>query len=186
MHEAPRSKRMPFLLLSLFAAALIAAGCGDEDGGGATTAAAEAESAAEETDTGEEQPAEQATKPEKEQEPAGKGITLADSQFGDVLFDESDRAIYIFDLETTSESECYGDCAVAWPPVLTKGDPKASGGVKQSKLGTTKRDDGTLQVTYAGQPLYYYVDDPKGEVLCHNVPGFGGLWLAIDASGKSV
>ena len=67
-------------------------------------------------------------------EPDGKGIKTADSQFGDVLFDESDRAIYIFDLEKTSESECYGDCAIEWPPVLTKGDPVAQGDVKQSKL----------------------------------------------------
>jgi predicted lipoprotein with Yx(FWY)xxD motif len=117
---------------------------------------------------------------------SGIGITLADSQFGEVLFDEEDRAIYLFDKETSPKPDCYGDCAVAWPPVVTDGEPTAGGGVDRELLGTTKRDDGTTQVTYGGHPLYYYVDDPPGEVLCHNVEEFGGLWLVLDASGNPV
>lgn len=127
-------------------------------------------------------------RPEKaeRQQAAGIGITLADSQFGEVLFDEDDRAIYLFDKETSSSPDCYGDCAVAWPPVVTEGEPKASGGVDRRLLGTTERDDGTTQVTYGGHPLYYYVDDPPGEVLCHNVEEFGGLWLVLDEGGNPV
>jgi predicted lipoprotein with Yx(FWY)xxD motif len=124
-------------------------------------------------------------KAERHQAP-GIGITLADSQFGEVLFDEDDRAIYLFDKETSSKPRCYGDCAVAWPPVVTDGEPQAGGGVDRKLLGTTKRDDGTTQVTYGGHPLYYYVDDPPGEVLCHNVEEFGGLWLVLDAGGNPV
>jgi predicted lipoprotein with Yx(FWY)xxD motif len=116
----------------------------------------------------------------------GTTITTGDSQFGEILFDGDDRAIYIFDKEKTSESECYGDCAVAWPPVLTDGKPRSNGGAQNQLLGTTERRDGSTQVTYDGQPLYYYVDDPPGVVLCHNVAEFGGLWLVLQADGAAV
>lgn len=184
MRRTPGSKAFLFLLLPLLTGGLIAVGCGDDggttaaDGETTTTAGAEAEGEA---------PGEASEgKPKPPPNPDGKAITTAGSQFGEVLFDSSDRAIYVFDLEQSSKSECYEECAVEWPPVLTKGDPVAKGDVEQGRLGTTKRDDGSLQVTYEGQPLYYYHDEPRGEVLCHNVPGFGGLWLAIDASGKPV
>ncbi|MGH2980881.1 MAG: COG4315 family predicted lipoprotein [Solirubrobacterales bacterium] len=119
---------------------------------------------------------------------AAPGLTIktAASQFGKALFSKGDRAIYYFDKESTSKPECYGACARAWPPVLTKGKPKAAGRVKQGLLGTRKRSNGHRQVTYDGHPLYFYVDDPEGEVLCHNVEEFGGLWLAVKPSGKPV
>jgi predicted lipoprotein with Yx(FWY)xxD motif len=116
----------------------------------------------------------------------GIEITTADSQFGQALFDSDQRAIYYFDKEQTEMSECYGDCAVAWPPVLTEGEPQAGGEADAKLLGTTERDDGSLQVTYAGRPLYYYVDDPVGQIACHNVSEFGGLWLAVQPNGDPV
>ena len=116
----------------------------------------------------------------------GVEITTADSQFGDALFDSDQRAIYYFDKEQTEASECYGDCAIAWPPVLTEGEPQAGGAVDAKLLGTTKRDDGSAQVTYAGRPLYYYVDDPPGQILCHDVVEFGGTWLAVQPDGNPV
>lgn len=116
----------------------------------------------------------------------GIEITTADSQFGPAVFDEDRRAIYYFDKESAPESECYGDCAAAWPPVLTKGEPQAGGEAEAKLLGTTERDDGSTQVTYDDRPLYYYVDDPAGQILCHNVEEFGGLWLAVEPSGAPV
>jgi predicted lipoprotein with Yx(FWY)xxD motif len=113
-------------------------------------------------------------------------IETGDSSYGEVLFDDAKRAIYLFGKESSATSECYGACAEAWPPVLTEGTPQAGGKADASLLGTTRRDDGTTQVTYDGHPLYYYVDDPPGEVGCHNVEEFGGLWLAIEPSGAAV
>jgi predicted lipoprotein with Yx(FWY)xxD motif len=113
----------------------------------------------------------------------GIEITTADSQFGEALFDSDQRAIYYFDKETSEQSECYDACAEAWPPVLTEGEPQAGGGADARLLGTTERDDGTTQVTYDGRPLYYYVDDPAGQIACHNVSEFGGLWLAVQPNG---
>jgi predicted lipoprotein with Yx(FWY)xxD motif len=117
---------------------------------------------------------------------SGLSVKVADSQFGQILFDEEDQAIYLFDKESTDTSECYGECAAAWPPVLTEGEPQAGPGIDSKLLGTTKRDDGATQVTYNGHPLYYYVDDPPGQVLCHNVEEFGGLWLVLTSEGDAV
>jgi predicted lipoprotein with Yx(FWY)xxD motif len=101
-----------------------------------------------------------------------------------VLFDGRNRALYLFTRDSRDRTRCYGDCAVAWPPFLAKGRPRAARGVKQSLLGTISRRGGTRQVTYKGQPLYFYVHDPRGEILCHNVNEFGGDWLVVRASGK--
>ena len=84
-------------------------------------------------------------------------------------------------------SSCYGTCAKAWPPFLTKSVPRALRGADRAKLGTVKRRNGTTQVTYAGHPLYYYVGDTKpGQILCQNVREYGGLWLVVSPSGKLV
>jgi predicted lipoprotein with Yx(FWY)xxD motif len=171
-------------------AALALAACGEDDEEPEAQApAAEASASPEAGGGGGDATA--AEKPSKQDRGGGSGkpgvtIATADSQFGPILFDGSDRAIYFFDKETSEKSECYGACAAAWPPVLTKGDPQASGAAEAKLLGTTERDDGSAQVTYAGRPLYYYVDDPPGEALCHNVDEFGGLWLVVEPGGEAV
>jgi predicted lipoprotein with Yx(FWY)xxD motif len=60
---------------------------------------------------------------------------------------------------STGRSSCYGACEAYWPPLLTKGKPHAGTGVRASLLGTTKRKDGKLEVTYNHHPLYYFVGD---------------------------
>ena len=161
--------------LVLAAALLGVAGCGDDDddgsGGEGATASAETQAAT--------------TPAEPPAAAAGTTIRAADSQYGAVLFDGSEQAVYYFDKEKSSKSECYDACAEAWPPVLTDGQPRAGSGAKADKLGTTAREDGTTQVTYDGRPLYYY-DEPPGEVSCHNVDEFGGLWLAVQPNGEAV
>lgn len=116
----------------------------------------------------------------------GPKLTLARSQFGRVLFDGNGRAIYAFTRDRGRRSTCSGECAVKWPPYIVKGKVAAGLGVRSGLIGTTRRADGRLQAVYAGHPLYFYVDDPKGKVLCGNVSEFGGLWLVIGASGKYV
>jgi predicted lipoprotein with Yx(FWY)xxD motif len=167
------------ITIALVAAALGFAGCGgdgdSDDGGAAATEAATTQSTTE-------------AQGDRSGVTIGAGTTIkaASSEYGEILFDGSDQAIYLFDKEQSPKSECYGACAEAWPPVTTEAAPQAGAGTKASLLGTTIRDDGTTQVTYAARPLYYYVDDPKGEVLCHNVEEFGGLWLVVAPSGNAV
>jgi predicted lipoprotein with Yx(FWY)xxD motif len=115
--------------------------------------------------------------------PSGTTITTGDSPFGTMLFDDADQAIYIWELEPTSTPECYDDCAVAWPPVLTEGDPVADGEVDADLLGVTERTDGSQQVTYNDHPLYYYAHEEPGEVKCHNIATHGGLWWVIQPDG---
>jgi predicted lipoprotein with Yx(FWY)xxD motif len=185
------SKRsLTLLLLSIAALALVAAGCGSDadETDSATEPAASTPATTDDSDANADAAGATQSKAESrpKPKPTGTRIKLGPSAFGEILFDANDQAIYLFDKETTSKSECYGDCAVEWPPVLTKGEPRAKGGVSQKKLGTTKRDDGTTQVTYNGHPLYFYYDEGPTEVRCHNVPGFGGLWLVLDGAGNAV
>ena len=114
----------------------------------------------------------------------GTTITLGDSEFGRMLFDSKKQAIYIFENDSEGRTVCYGECADAWPPVFTGGAPRAGEGVEQSLLGTVRRRDGRLQVTYAGKPLYFYAHEGPGEVRCHNVDLNGGLWWVVGPDGK--
>jgi predicted lipoprotein with Yx(FWY)xxD motif len=114
----------------------------------------------------------------------GPRITLRDSQFGPVLFDGHNRALYLFTRDPRRKTRCYGACAAAWPPFYAKGRPRAGRGVDRDLLGTIERRDGRRQVTYKGQALYFYVDDPSGQVLCNDVFEFGGTWYALDSKGN--
>ena len=114
---------------------------------------------------------------------AGTMITSAGSDYGDILWGPNRQAIYIWEREPSITPQCYGDCAVAWPPVLTTGEPEAGAGIDGALLGTTTRSDGAIQVTYNGHPLYYYANEGPGEVKCHNIVTHGGLWWVITANG---
>jgi predicted lipoprotein with Yx(FWY)xxD motif len=113
----------------------------------------------------------------------GTTVTTADSEFGVMLFDDRNQAIYLFDAEVDDTPACYDECAADWPPVLTDGDPQAAGAVQGNLLGTTQRSDGTIQVTYGGHPLYFYAHEGPGQVLCHDVDEYGGTWLVVTPEG---
>jgi predicted lipoprotein with Yx(FWY)xxD motif len=116
----------------------------------------------------------------------GAALNVVSSQYGRVVADAKGEALYLFTKDGRGKSQCYGDCAKAWPPFLTKGRPRAGKGISASRLGTVRRRDGKLQVTYKGQPLYYYVQDKPGVILCQNVTEFGGDWLVVAPSGNAV
>lgn len=105
---------------------------------------------------------------------------------GKVLVDSKGFTLYYFEKDKKGgKSTCYGACAGGWPPLATEGAPKGMGTVEASKLGTTKRSDGTVQVTYAGWPLYTYVADKKpGEDNGTDVKAFGASWYPLHANGE--
>ncbi|MGH2905252.1 MAG: COG4315 family predicted lipoprotein [Solirubrobacterales bacterium] len=116
----------------------------------------------------------------------GKTIKTGKTDYGRILQDGRGHTIYLFTEEHGKTPRCYRACAKAWPPVLTKGDPVADGAAKQSKLGTTRRKGGKIQVTYNGHPLYYYVEeDEANEVLCQAAYEFGGYWYILGANGRA-
>jgi predicted lipoprotein with Yx(FWY)xxD motif len=114
----------------------------------------------------------------------GTKVRIAGSEFGKMVWGPGRQAIYAFENDGRNRSRCYGKCAKAWPPVLTKGKPRAGRGIRKALLGRTRRRGGKRQVTYAGRPLYYYAHEGPGDVFCHNVDLNGGLWWVIGPSGK--
>lgn len=116
-----------------------------------------------------------------------KTLTVRSTRFGRILFDGRGRALYAFTRDRRgAPSRCYGDCASAWPVYYKRTVLRAGAGVKQSLLGTTRRRDGRLQITYNGWPLYYYANEKAGEVKCQKVVTHGGTWLVVLPSGRLV
>jgi predicted lipoprotein with Yx(FWY)xxD motif len=110
------------------------------------------------------------------------------TSLGKIVVDGKSRTLYLFEKDKNGKSACSGACATAWPPLLTKGKPKASGSVVASKLGTTKRADGTTQVTYGGHPLYGFIADKNkpGAVKGEGVKAFGAEWYVVGTNGKKI
>jgi predicted lipoprotein with Yx(FWY)xxD motif len=129
-------------------------------------------------------------KPASETSEAGAGgdgvVSAAEvGDLGMILVDSEGRTLYDFHRDKGSKSACYGACAGAWPPLLTDGDPQAQGPADRSMLGTTRRKDGTVQVTYNGWPLYTYVGDKNpGEANGNDIDQFGAEWYALQPNGK--
>ena len=119
---------------------------------------------------------------------AGQATVLTKTgELGTYLADADRRTLYLFEKDTGTTSTCSGACASAWPPLLTTGAPSAAGAVKADLIGTTMRDDGTVQVTYAGHPLYYYAgDSAPGDTEGQDVEAFGAEWYALGPSGQAI
>lgn len=108
--------------------------------------------------------------------------------YGQALVDRRGFALYRFTSDRSAASTCYGACAAAWPPYILATRMIAAGaGAHDGLLGSVRRHDGRLQLTYAGHPLYYYVGDRSpGEVLCQAVAEYGGRWYVVDAQGATI
>lgn len=115
--------------------------------------------------------------------PLGTSVHVAQKEgLGAFLVDAEGKALYLFVKDTPTRSACTGRCLRFWPPLLTEGPPRAGEGVDASKLGTLTRDDGTVQVTYNGYPLYYYADDVQpGDTKGH---GVGREWYLLSPAGE--
>ncbi|MEX2542099.1 MAG: c-type cytochrome [Trueperaceae bacterium] len=106
-------------------------------------------------------------------------------QLGKYLTDSEGRALYLFrNDERGGPSTCYDGCAENWPPVVFEGSLRAGEGVAESLLGTVERDDGSLQATYYGWPLYYFArDEAPGDT---NGQGAGDVWFLVSPYGEAV
>jgi predicted lipoprotein with Yx(FWY)xxD motif len=118
---------------------------------------------------------------------AGATIGLRRTKLGVMLVDGKGISLYDFVKDRNGASACYGACAALWPPLLTKGKPRPGHGVNARLLGTTRRKDGTLEVTYARHPLYYYVADKHpGQTTGQGLPQFGAPWWVLAPSGREI
>ena len=108
-------------------------------------------------------------------------------KLGGILVDGSGRTLYLFEADKSTKSTCYGACATYWPPLLTSGAPQAGTGANAALLGTTRRTDGTTEVTYAGHPLYYVVTDHNpGDATGQGVNNFGAPWDVVGRDGNQI
>jgi len=158
-------KRLVLLVFAPALAALVVAGCG---GGGSGSGSTQQSKAA--TGSG-----------------SAATVSLRKLNVGTALVDGQGRTLYLFEADKGPMSTCNGACASLWPPDTTSGKPKAGPGVDAAKLGTTKRSDGTLEVTYDGHPLYRYAPDTKaGEDTGQGLNQFGAKWYVLAASGIKI
>ena len=119
---------------------------------------------------------------------AGAAISTGTTTLGQVLVDSNGLTVYLFLADKGTASSCNSAaCVQYWPPVLTTGAPQPGAGVTGSLLGTTARADGTTQVTYAGHPLYRFVNDrAAGDATGQAVNAFGAPWYVVSPSGMQI
>jgi predicted lipoprotein with Yx(FWY)xxD motif len=117
---------------------------------------------------------------------ASATVSLRKTALGMVLVARNGHTLYLFGKDRNGKSACSGQCAHFWPPLLTQTKPVAGPGVKAALLGTTKRSDGKVQVTYARHPLYtYLLDTQAGQTKGEGLTFFGGVWNALSAKGTA-
>ncbi|MDJ0341050.1 hypothetical protein QMK19_08505 [Streptomyces sp. H10-C2] len=118
---------------------------------------------------------------------AAATVGVASSKHGPILVDGQGRTLYLFEADKSTTSTCEAACVTAWPPLISSGAPKAGKDAKADLLGTTKRTDGTTEVTYKSHPLYYYLGDAKpGDTTGQELNQFGAKWYVLNASGDKV
>jgi predicted lipoprotein with Yx(FWY)xxD motif len=112
-------------------------------------------------------------------------VAVGNTEIGQILVGENGRTLYLFEADKGGNPTCSGPCAKAWPPYITTEEPEAGEGAKAELLGTVRRDDGSLQVTYNKHPLYYYIRDRQaGDTLGNDIKHFGAEWYAVTPEGK--
>jgi predicted lipoprotein with Yx(FWY)xxD motif len=112
---------------------------------------------------------------------SGYTVNVSQNQaLGSFLVDSANMTLYMFTKDTPGVSNCTGNCAAIWPPLLVTSSPMAGAGVDASLLGTITRSDGSMQVTYNGMPLYYYSKDmAAGDT---NGQGINSVWYVVSPS----
>lgn len=120
--------------------------------------------------------------------PSSNGGPATLKQDGQYLVDGQGHSVYLFEKDAEGESYCSGACAAVWPPLETSTAPRAGAGIQTDALGTVKRDDGDMQVTYHGHPLYYYAADAStpGRTTGEDIDQFGSSWYLVNTHGDPI
>jgi predicted lipoprotein with Yx(FWY)xxD motif len=177
-------KIAPLYALAPIVAVLVAAGCGGSSYGGASSSSApSAASSPAGYGYGAQPPASSSSAGAAAAAKVGAGK----SSIGQIVVNGTTRTLYVFNKDHNGMSTCYGPCANYWPPLLSKGKPVALAGTHPGLVGTTRRTDGAVQVTYGGRPVYEYVGDTKpGQTTGEGLTDFGAAWLAISPTGEPI
>lgn len=174
----PKLVRLTALVLAL---ALVAAACDDGDDNTVDDAPPPAADLEPEGDAaGDDQPVERA-------DPAAGAdlVHVSESDLGEYLTDGNGYALYLFTNDEGGVSTCTDACATTWPPLVSPtAEVPVADGVDAALVGTIERDDGSLQVTFDGQPLYYFGGDQAP--ADQNGHGSGGVWFLVAPDGSAV
>jgi predicted lipoprotein with Yx(FWY)xxD motif len=109
---------------------------------------------------------------------------LDNAKLGKIVVDAKGRTLYLFEKDSGMTSNCSDACAKAWPPAVVTAKPTAGPGIDATKLATTKRSDGSTQLTYGGHPLYQFAGD--GAAGDANGQDSNGVWYVVGADGNKV
>ncbi|HXE93758.1 MAG TPA: hypothetical protein VN544_08060 [Gaiellaceae bacterium] len=117
----------------------------------------------------------------------GAVVSTAKTSLGRIIVKSNGRALYLFGKDRNGKSACAGQCATFWPPLITIAKPRVTSGARAALVGTTRRADGRLQVTYNHHPLYTFVKDTKaGQTNGEGVSAFGAVWDAVSPAGAKI
>ena len=165
---SPAFRRIPFAISTVIVALTVAVtGCGAGNGSGSSYG--------------------RSASPVKPAPGSKVSVELASTKLGKVLADAQGRTLYLFEADEGPMSNCDGACASVWPPLRAAGKPTAGAGVAAAKLGTTKRADGSSEVTYNGHPLYTFEGDTApGQASGQALDDFGAEWYALSAAGDKI
>jgi predicted lipoprotein with Yx(FWY)xxD motif len=150
--------------------ALVLAACGGDDDDSSSNASATTSATSKTTETTSSQPA---------------TVAVAQTSLGKTLVDANGKTIYLFENDKTADmSTCTGQCATTWPAVTATGALVIGKGLDKEDFKTFARDDGTMQVSVYGHPLYTFAPDMKpGDT---NGQGIGGVWYAVGSNGQKI
>jgi predicted lipoprotein with Yx(FWY)xxD motif len=124
------------------------------------------------------------SEPTDEDSTAAATIQTGETDLGTVVSDADGLTLYMFGADENGESTCYDDCAATWPALTVDGEPVAGEGLDASKIDTAERTDGTVQVTYAGLPLYHFASDAEpGDI---GGQGIGDIWFVVSPEGDPI
>lgn len=108
-------------------------------------------------------------------------ITKTSSGFGQYLAEPNGQPLYTYGGDGNNVSNCTGSCLASWPAYQDKGSTSGL----PTGVGTIKRtDNGEIQFTYKGMPLYTFVSDSNGQATGNGVSNFT-LAKPASSSGSS-
>jgi len=109
-------------------------------------------------------------------------ITKTASGIGQYLADPSGKALYTFGGDSSGVSNCTGSCLADWPAYQDKG---STTGLPAGVSTITRTDNGQIQYTYMGKPLYYFVSDSQGKVTGNGDDNFSVAKPSTASSSQS-
>jgi predicted lipoprotein with Yx(FWY)xxD motif len=118
-------------------------------------------------------------------------LSTGSGQTAGVLVTARGQAVYFNDQDTPVTPACVSTCAKVWHPLVAPADgPMSVGPDVIGAVATTRRPDGTTQVTYGGHALYTYTVDAVGHLtgngLIDSYDGRAFSWHAVTPTGEAL